>query len=180
MTALAPTTFEIPTLETARLILRAPKPCDFEDEAAFFQTERSHFVGGPLPRDQVWRAFAGFLGHWALRGFGFWSLEDKQTGRYMGRAGLWYPDGWPEPELGWTLMDHAEGKGLAFEATKAARRHAYAKLGWITAISLILPDNARSVALATRLGATRESSFEHPRLGTCEIWRHPSPDEVAG
>ena len=179
MTALAPTTFAIPTLETARLILRAPKPCDFEDEAAFFQTGRSHFVGGPLPRDQVWRAFAGFLGHWGLRGFGFWALEDKATGRYMGRAGMWYPDGWPEPELGWTLMAHAEGKGLAQAAALAARRFAYDRLGWRTAISLIAGDNRRSEALATRLGAKIDDAFTHPSGTPLNIWRHPSPDEVA-
>jgi len=178
MTALAPTTFEIPTLETERLIMRAFHLTDIEEEKAFFASERSRFVGGPIEESQVWRAVAGMAGHWQLRGFGFWALEDKATGRYMGRAGMWYPEGWPEPELGWTLMTHGEGKGLAFEAALAARAHAYGVLGWITAISLISTGNDRSKALARRLGAAPESHFDHPVHGACEIWRHPAPEAV--
>jgi RimJ/RimL family protein N-acetyltransferase len=177
--SLAPTTFAIPTLETERLILRGFRPADVDEEIAFFASERSRFVGGPLPETEVWRAIASLIGHWALRGYGFWALEDKATGRYMGRVGLWCPEGWPEPEIGWTLMDHAEGKGLAREAALAARAHAYDALGWTTAISLIAPENTRSQALAAKLGARRDGSFETPRLGRVEIWRHPGPEAHA-
>ncbi|RME14449.1 MAG: N-acetyltransferase [Alphaproteobacteria bacterium] len=176
--ALAPTTITIPTLETERLILRAMRPGDIEEEAAFFATERSRWVGGPLPRERVWRAVAAMIGHWALRGFGFWALEDKAGGRYLGRVGLWQPEGWPDREIGWTLMDHAEGKGFAFEAARAARRFAYETLGWHTAISLIEGGNARSEALATRLGARREGAFNHPTGVPLNIWRHPGPESL--
>jgi len=169
----------IPTLETDRLILRAPCEADVAAEAAFFASDRAEFVGGKMPEEQVWRMIAAFLGHWALRGFGFWALEDKATGSYLGRTGLWYPAGWPEPEIGWTLMAAAEGKGVAYEAAMAARAFAYDTLGWQTAISLISVDNTRSIALADRLGATRESTFEHERLGTCFIYRHPSAMDLA-
>lgn len=172
---LAPTSIHIPTLETERLFLRALIEADIDDEAAFFASERSVFVGGPLARDQVWRAVAGMIGHWALRGFGFWALEEKVSGRYMGRVGLWAPDGWPEPELGWTLMPHAEGRGFAFEAAQAARAFAYDQLGWTTAISLIVAGNTRSEALATRLGARLEREYLHPLHGAMNIWRHPGP-----
>lgn len=130
--------FEIPTLETERLILRAHREEDIPAEEAFFAAGRSGFVGGPLPREQVWRSVAGFLGHWALRGYGFWAIEEKASGGYAGRAGLWYPAGWPEPEIGWTLMDGYEGKGIACEAALGARRYAYEVLGWKTAISMVL------------------------------------------
>lgn len=175
LTELAPTTITIPTLETERLFLRAMREDDVAEEVAFFQTERSRMVGGPLPANQVWRAVAGMIGHWALRGYGFWALEEKATGRYMGRAGLWCPDPWPEPEIGWTLMDHAEGQGFAHEAAVAARRYAYETLGWTTAISLILAGNLRSEALAARLGARRAGEYLHPSIGAMNIWRHPSP-----
>jgi len=178
-TDLAPTSIHIPTLETERLFLRALREDDIDEEAAFFASERSAFVGGPLAREQVWRAVAGMIGHWGLRGFGFWGLEEKAGGRYLGRVGLWAPEGWPEPELGWTLMAHAEGRGFAREAALAARAFAYDHLGWTTAISLIAAGNTRSEALATRLGATLERAWLHPVHGAMNIWRHPGPLEAA-
>lgn len=179
MHELAPTTITIPTLETERLFLRAFREEDFESEADFFASERSRFVGGPLPRHQVWRAVAGMIGHWHLRGFGFWALEEKATGRYLGRVGLWAPDGWPEPEIGWSLQEHAEGRGIAREAAEVARAYAYDSLGWTTAISLIVVGNDRSEALAQRLGAHLEGPFLHPVHGAMNVWRHPGPLELA-
>lgn len=170
----AVTTFEIPTLETERLILRAHTLDDIPAEIAFFETDRSEGVGGPLPAEQVWRGVATMAGHWALRGYGFWAIEDKETGDYLGRAGLWYPHGWPEPELGWTLMQNAEGRGIAFEAALRAREYAYDVLGWTTAISMMRINNTRSIALAERMGATLDGEFEHVRFGPCYIYRHPA------
>lgn len=179
MSELAPTSFHIPTLETERLFLRALRAEDIDDEAAFFASERSRFVGGPLERAQVWRAVAAMIGHWALRGFGFWGLEEKATGRYLGRVGLWEPEGWPGREIGWTLMEAGEGRGFAREAALAARAHAYDTLGWTTAISLIAAGNTRSEALATRLGARFEREYLHPLHGAMNIWRHPGAAEAA-
>jgi len=178
MTDLAPTTITIPTLETERMFLRAMREDDIAEEVAFFQTERSRNVGGPIPANQVWRAVAGMIGHWALRGYGFWALEEKATGAYLGRAGLWSPHPWPEPEIGWTLMERAEGKGFAAEAALEARRYAYDTLGWTTAISLIVAGNLRSEALAHRLGARREGEYLHPTIGAMNVWRHPGPDRA--
>jgi ribosomal-protein-alanine N-acetyltransferase len=46
-------------------------------------------------------------------------------------------------------------------------------------VSLIDARNARSAALAERLGATREGVFHHPTLGAMDVWRHPGPAEAA-
>lgn len=173
---MTPTTFTIPTLQTERLILRAHKLEDIEHEVEFFKSDRSHHVGGPLGEEQVFRAVMGFIGHWALRGYGFWAVEEKATGKYIGRVGLWFPVGWPEKEIGWTLMNGAEGKGFAYEAALAARAHAYKTLGWKTAISMILHGNTRSIALAEKMGAVLDSDFEHERFGPCHIYRHPNPE----
>lgn len=169
----------IPTLETERLRLRAPCEADFPAEAEFFASQASHFVGGPKRPDETWRALAMMLGHWMLRGYGFWGIEDKADGTYLGRVGLWGPEGWPEPEIGWTLMPHATGKGYATEAALAARAYAYDVLNWPTAISLIDPANVTSEAVARRLGAEFETTYEHPGFGTMYVWRHPAPDTLA-
>lgn len=179
MTARAPMAFHIPTLETDRLILRAPCAADAPIEADFYASEASRFVGGPRRADEAWRGLAAMIGHWALRGYGNWALEDKETGVYLGRAGLWNPHGWPGPELGWTLMPGATGRGLATEAARAARRYAYDVLGLTRLISVIHPDNARSQAVAARLGASFDTIFDHPGHGTLHIWRHPDAATLA-
>lgn len=172
-------TSTIPRLTTENLLLREYRQEDFPAFADFYATERSRFIGGPLTRELAWRALATHLGHWALRGYGFWAVEERATGRFCGHVGLWFPEGWLEPEVGWVLMGHAEGRGIAQEAALAARRFAYDSLGWTTAVSLIDPGNTRSIRLAQRLDCRFEGMFSHVRLGPMEIWRHPAQGKTA-
>ena len=162
----------IPVIETDRLILRGPREDDFEAFAAFSASERARWVGGPYSRLRAWGGFLATFGHWALRGFGMWMLEDRATGATAGRVGMIYNDGWDEPELGWHIFDGFEGCGYAFEAAKAARRHAAVHQGLDGVISYIAPDNTRSLALAARLGAApeRERTLHGQPV---QIFRHP-------
>ncbi len=165
----------IPTLETARLRLRGPKPADFEGFAAFAASPRAAFVGGAVGRNLAWRSFCHLTGHWLHRGYSMFILADKSTDEAIGAAGPWFPEGWPEREIGWSIWDmRAEGQGLAHEAALATRAYAYATLGWTTAISLILEGNTRSQALAERMGCVFESDFTHEQFGPCNIFRHPA------
>jgi len=168
-----------PVLETERLRLRAPRLSDFEPFVSYFGSERSRFTGGPQDRNLAWRAFCHLTGHWVHRGYGFFVLEEKDTGVALGTAGPFYPEGWPEPEIGWTLWHpEAEGKGYAQEAALAARAFVYDTLGWRTAISLIVDGNTRSEALARRMGCTLDGAFEHKQFGKAAVWRHPSPEAL--
>ena len=167
----------IPTLETERLILRAPSLDDFAPEVAFFASDRSAGVGGKQTPEQVWRYLAFHIGHWAFRGYGMFAIVEKSTGLYCGRSGPYFPEGWPEAEIGWTVMQAAEGRGIAFEAATRARQFAFETLGWRTAISLIDCDNLRSQALAERMGATLESRYMHPQFGDMQVWRHPKAED---
>lgn len=97
-------TITIPRLATERLTPREYRQSDFDAFADFYASSRSRFVGGPMPPELAWRALAVHLGHWSLRGFGFWAVEETATGRFCGHVGLWHPEGWPEPEVGWVLM----------------------------------------------------------------------------
>ncbi|MCB6179902.1 GNAT family N-acetyltransferase [Rhodobacter sp. Har01] len=171
--------FGIPEIETERLRLRAPMPSDYEVFAEFMLSDRSRFVGGPVGRSLSWRGFCHMTGHWVHRGYSMFVVADKATDAALGMAGPWYPEGWPEPEIGWSIWDaRAEGKGFAYEAARAARRFAYQVLGWSTAISLIVEGNDRSEALARRLGCRRDGDFEHDLFGSSRIFRHPGPAEA--
>ncbi len=169
----------IPTLTTERLVLRAPKAEDFEAYATYRAGPRSKGVGGPFPRDKSFDHICALVGHWQIRGFGRWIIADRDTDAALGVTGLFYPDGWPEPEIAWTVFDGVEGRGIACEAALRARAYAYDTLGWSTVMSAIMPDNTRSLALARRMGCQYEADFDHPGLGCLQIWRHPSPEEAA-
>jgi RimJ/RimL family protein N-acetyltransferase len=115
---------------------------------------------------------ACYLGHWALRGYGHWVLEDKASAAFVGWAGLWSPEGFPGREIAWTIVPAARGRGLAQEAGRRARAFAYETLGWTSAISLVHVDNAPSIRVAERLGATFECIVPF-RGSDSAIYRHP-------
>ncbi len=117
-------------------------------------SEVMRYVGerGILDRDDAWRQMAMLAGHWHLRGYGMWAVEERATGDFVGRVGLHYPEGWPGRELGWALARPFWGLGYATEAARAALGQAFDRLGWPRVISLIDPANTRSVRLAERLG----------------------------
>lgn len=169
----------IPTLETERLRLRGWRESDHSKLASFMASEPSRFVGGPLNEADSWRRIAMFIGHWQLRGFGPWALEEKQSEQVAGYAGLWHPYGFPEPEVLYALFDGFHGRGLATEAAARCRAHAYEKLGWRTVVSFILPDNVPSQRVARRLGASLEGTATFPFNSGAwrhpQVWRHPSP-----
>lgn len=169
---------EIPTLTTERLTLRAPAAADVAPYAAFYRTDAARYVGGPMPDWKVWRYLAEVVGHWTFRGFGRWIVTEGD-GPAIGLVGLHHPLDWPEPEIGWMIWGGAEGRGVAHEAALAARRWAYATVGMDALVSCIDPANARSIALAERMGARRDGAFAHPAMGTLGVWRHPGPAEAA-
>lgn len=168
----------VPTLETERLILRPIRPEDFEPFAAFMATQSSRFIGGPCDRVEAWRRLASYAGGWTLNGFGKFSLEEKTSGRFVGLVGPWFPEGWPEAEISWTLMSEFQGKGYAQEAALRSLHFAYSELGWKTAVSCVDPANAPSIRLAERLGALPEGMTEIKPHGPALVFRHMPPAEI--
>src|SRR6266542_2281021 len=116
------TTITIPTLSTQRLILRGFTAADLDALAPIYADPQvSRYIGDGTPADRAatWRALAGMLGHWQLRGYGMWALIEQATGRLIGRAGLYNPEGWPGLEAGWLLARDRWGCGFATEAGHA-------------------------------------------------------------
>jgi RimJ/RimL family protein N-acetyltransferase len=115
---------------------------------------------GPVEPPQAWRDMAFLAGHWELRGYGHWVLEELDTGEPVGRTGLLNPHGWPDLEVGWTVAREHWGKGYAPEAARAACRYAHDELGARHIVSLIDPSNANSIRVAEKLGEEVEGSFQ--------------------
>ncbi len=173
-------TLNIPRLETDRLILRGPEASDFEAYCAFLTDPvRAEGFGVEKNRPKAWRWFALNIGHWALHGYGYFTIEDKESGAPCGLTGIWNPEGWPEPEIGWVVFEGFEGRGIAREAATRARQWAYDDLGMTTLTSNIVPGNDRSVALAERLGARFERSYTNVEMGEDMLYRHPGPEALA-
>jgi RimJ/RimL family protein N-acetyltransferase len=92
------------------------------------------------------------IGHGEIRGYSMWAVVEKSTWRFVGRAGPWRPEGWPGLEVGWCLTRESWGKGYATEAARAAVSWCFDELGAEDVISLIRPENVRSIAVAERIG----------------------------
>ena len=163
----------VPVVRTERLILREPRVGDLDAVAEFMASPRAGFVGGPLTRFDAWRNILMVCGHWMVRGYGYWTIEEAATGRVVGRIGVHnHEEKWPEPELGWQIFGGFEGKGYAYEAAMAARAQA-GRMGLGPLISLVVPENLRSRQLAQRMGAVveREITLLDKQV---LMYRHPA------
>jgi RimJ/RimL family protein N-acetyltransferase len=170
------TAFEIPTLRTPRLTLRAFRATDWDPFAAMEAREEvQRYRGGkPLSREQAWDSIQFQLGQWALRGYGRFALERVADGRFIGCAGILHPLDWTEPELAYSVDQPYWGEGLATEAAAAARNWAFATLGLPRLVSYIFPENIRSQRVAAKLGAVRDGPVDL-RGAVVDSWIHAAP-----
>ncbi len=169
----------IPQLETPRLILRGFQEQDLDAYAEMTaDLEVMRYLGGvPFDRAGAWRNMAMVLGHWQLRGYGFWAVEERDSGEMVGRVGCWQPEGWIGLEVGWTMRRLFWNRGYATEAAEASRDYAFTVLGASEVMSLVHPENLASQRVAMKIGEVLSGEttvFDHParvyRMG-CEDWR---------
>ena len=148
------------TLETDRLIMRMWRETDSEAYAELCaDPEVMRYLGGKtFDRTEAWRHMASMIGHWYLRGYGIWAVEEKASGRLVGRIGCINPEGWPGLEVGWTLKREFWGKGYATEGARRALEYAFNELDKPHVISLIHADNGASIRVAERLGEKLEGT----------------------
>jgi RimJ/RimL family protein N-acetyltransferase len=154
---------QIPQLTTDRLLLRAFRPDDFEPYAAMMANpEVGRFLmdGRPLSRTEAWCQMAMFIGHWVLRGYGLWAVEERETGQFIGRIGCLELEGFPAFEIAYTLTASAWRRGYAREGAAAALRYAREVLGRREIASIIRPGNTASIRVAESLGAVAGETVE--------------------
>jgi RimJ/RimL family protein N-acetyltransferase len=166
---------KIPELWTNRLHLRAFRAADVEPYVAMMaDPEVTRYIGDgrALGREEAWRQLATFTGHWVLRGFGLWAVEERASGEFLGRIGCLQPEGWPAFEIAYTLRRESWGRGLAREGAAAALAFARDTLHRADIVSLIRPKNSGSIRVATVLGARLNGTVE--LLGTpADVYRYP-------
>lgn len=151
---------EGPVLQTERLILRKHRLDDFPAYAAMWATEEvTRFIGGkPNTDEEAWAKFMRMAGQWTMLGFGFFAVEERATGRFIGETG--YVEGRRAiepsligiPEIGWAFVPDVHGKGYALEASRAALNWGPARFGNVPMRCIIAPENEPSLRLAKKLG----------------------------
>jgi RimJ/RimL family protein N-acetyltransferase len=162
----------INSVETARLLLRVPKPADAEALMAIHwdpevvEQKQVTLLEPPGGLDLALKNTNDTIRQWELRGYGLWSVVEKATGHVIGSVGFYHPQKpWPGVDLGWVLHRSRWGHGFATEAAGAA-------LGWIwehtqvdRIVSLIAPDDLRSIRVATKIGERFERADVDPVHG---------------
>lgn len=158
-----------PTLETARLRLRAHRVEDWDDATRMWADPQvTRFtIGRASTAQETWSRLLRYAGHWELLGYGYWAVEEKSTGVFAGELG--YADFKREltpsiegiPELGWALVPAMHGKGYATEALRAVLEWGARHLASDRAVCIIDPENAVSIRVAEKVG------FVRAREATC-------------
>ncbi|HTK85592.1 MAG TPA: GNAT family N-acetyltransferase [Patescibacteria group bacterium] len=149
-------------LETARLILRMVRPADIpalEAMNADPEVMAMSGAGGTLDRAETFKHCCTTLGHWQLKGYGMYVLEEKQTGDFCGSVGLHWRADMQCVELSWILPRAKWSHGYATEAARAVRDHAFAKMDFTELYHFIDPENPRSLRVAEKLGAVRRGEI---------------------
>jgi RimJ/RimL family protein N-acetyltransferase len=150
----------IPVIETERLRLRGHRVEDFRECAAMWgdPAVTRYISGRPFTAEEVWARLLRYVGHWTLLDFGFWLIEEKATGSFVGEAGLAEfqreiePRIQGVPEVGWVLSPRCYGRGYATEAVHAGLAWSEKRFGAARTVCLIHPENLASLRVAEKCG----------------------------
>jgi len=163
---------DAPTLGTNRLRLRCHQPGDLSAYVLMWSDPDvvRYTIGAPSPPQRTWMRLLGHRGHWSVLGFGYWAIEEKQSGRFIGELGFGHfkrdlhASVDTVPELGWALVPSAHGKGYATEALRAVVAWGDAHFESDRTVCIIDPGNDVSARVADKLGY-----LEYTRVPNAEM-----------
>ncbi|MFO1048488.1 MAG: GNAT family N-acetyltransferase [Geminicoccaceae bacterium] len=150
----------VPVLLTPRLRLRGHVAGDLDATAAMWADERvvRDITGRPSSREEAWARLLRYAGLWAVLGFGYWLVEDRVGGAFLGEAGIadfrrdLEPPLGDAVEAGWVIHPAAQGRGVATEAMRAVLAWADRNVGDRRSVCMIAPGNAASFRVAEKCG----------------------------
>jgi len=171
----------IPRLETSRLILREHALRDFEALYAMWREPAvyRYIIGRPSTREEAWNRLLRYSGHWAFLGYGYWVVEERATGSYVGEMGFadYHRDIDPplddRPEMGWALKTVFHGKGYATEALQAIAAWGDAHFSGKETAAIIAPENTASIRLAEKVGFVKKLETNYKDQPTLVFYRAP-------
>lgn len=150
----------IPRIETERLVLRGHRLGDFEHSARMWADEAVTRYIRPTPcsEEESWARFLRYAGHWSHLGYGYWAVEEKSSGEFVGEVGFadYHREIEPPlqgvPECGWALTPAVHGRGYATEAVRAVTAWGDANFGAVRTACIIAPEHAASIKVANKCG----------------------------
>jgi RimJ/RimL family protein N-acetyltransferase len=159
-------------IETPRLLLRNWQ----EDDRAFFHEINSdpevmEFFPALRSREESDALMDRIVAMINDDSFGFYALQDKNTGDVVGFTGLMRTD--LEPfmpkgvlEIGWRLAKRYWGKGYVTEAALASLAYAFNERGEDEVVSFAVHNNHRSTSVMQRIGMVNDPKrdFDHPKV----------------
>jgi RimJ/RimL family protein N-acetyltransferase len=165
-------------ISTGRLIMRSWRESDLPSWAAMnADPEVRRYVGPLLTPGQAEAWVLNFQDDLDRRGFGFWALEVRASGDFIGFTGLdIVEEEMPVTgvEIGWRLARSAWGHGYATEAARAALEYGFGILTLPEIVAITMAANLRSQAVMERIGMTRDPAedFDDPDVEEPSLRRH--------
>jgi RimJ/RimL family protein N-acetyltransferase len=160
----------VPVIETERLRLRGHSKEDFAASCGLWGDPKvtQHITPKPLTAEDVWSRLLRYAGHWQWLGFGFWAVEEKMSGQFVGEMGFAeykreiIPPLYGIPELGYVLASQFHGRGFAREAVSAIVSWGDEHFQKARTVCLVSRDNHISLRVAEKCGYRefRETSYK--------------------
>jgi RimJ/RimL family protein N-acetyltransferase len=149
-----------PEILTARTRMRSHRPADFDAMVTMWSDDivTRYILGRPSTASETWSRLLRYIGHWQALGFGYWAIEDRETGRFLGEVGFANykrdiePPLGDAPEAGWVLVPEVHGKGIATEVMTAALDWADRNICHTETVCIFDPEHQGSMRVATKLG----------------------------
>ena len=160
-------------MHTERLTLRSWRPDDVDPYAELCADPavmRYIVSGATLPYDVAVAQVQRFCDHWSEHGYGLWAVQERETGAFIGFAGLarpyFLPEVMPAVEVGWRFAQPYWGRGYATESGRAALTYAFEQIGLDRVIGIAQEANRASWRVMTKLGMTLDRKTAHPGIAT--------------